>query len=101
MLALLLTLQFELLFFDFEALLLVFIMMLQLQIHDLFLVGLLLLFELLVVVLLELGGEFLAFLVLHVDLSQIHFEFAEQIVDRGLVFLLDLLYLLLVALLHL
>ena len=76
-------------------------MMLQLQIHDLFLVGLLLLFELLVVVLLELGGEFLAFLVLHVDLSQIHFEFAEEIIDRSLVFLLYLLYLLLVSLLHL
>lgn len=63
--------------------------------------SLLLLLELLLVVLGQVCGEFLALLVLSEDLLKVDFEFAEELVDGSLVFFLDLLDLLFISLLHL
>ena len=53
------------------------------------------------VVLLELGREFFALLVLNVHFAEVDFELAQETVDRRLVLLLYLLYLPFITLLHL
>lgn len=92
--------KFGLLLLHFEALLLVLIVMLQFQVHYLLFMRLLLLFQLLAVVFLELGGEFFTLLVLNVHLPEVHFKLPKKAIDRRLILLLYLLNLSFIPLLH-
>lgn len=71
------------------------------EVENFLFVRLLLLFQLLLVVVFQLGGELLALLVLFVHLPQVHFELLQQAVDRVFVLLLNLLDLFFESLLHL